>query len=278
MKLPSLTSQSAVSNRRCLFNNGRTSDIGIGHSPVNIYSPGFIRHTESADGRADTFVLRKRIGKICYSKDNQETSVAFTQFQDSVSLELEPFLAQSIVRRDLFSWQTAAGIFDVQYNVQYSRHPNQLHGSETEEAIPDEEFSARVAFTPTPTTHSTFQLILKLSQKLTNGINVLSTPVLSFRSIVPKTSDIFRIVQYGCVHDLQKALSEGSASLTDCDSKGRSLLNVRIKILDRLRERIHETNIMKYAMRALRPTMANFLIEAGADVNSYEVNHLGDMR
>lgn len=37
-------------------------------------------------------------------------------------------------------------------------------------------------------------------------------------------------------------------------------------------------NILKYAMRALRPTMASFLIEAGADVNSYEVNHLGDMR
>ena len=35
---------------------------------------------------------------------------------------------------------------------------------------------------------------------------------------------------------------------------------------------------MKYAMRALRPTMASFLIEARADVNSYEVNHLGDMR
>lgn len=258
VRLPSLTNQSAVSKRRCLFNNGRSSDIGIGHGPVTLYSPGFIRHTESADGRADTLVLRKRIGKICYSKDNQETSVAFTQLQDSVSSDLEPFLGQSIVRRDLFSWQTAAGIFDVQYNVQCSRHPNQLHDSETEDAIPDEGFSARVAFTPAPTTISTFQLILNLSQKLMNGNNILSTPVISFRSIVPKTSDIFRIVQYGCVHDLQKALSEGSASLTDCDSKGRSLLN--------------------YAMRALRPTMAKFLIEAGADVNSYEVNHLGDMR
>lgn len=185
-------------------------------------------------------VLRKRLSKICYLKDSpnpgpihQNTSIAFTQLQDSVSsAELKPFLAQSIRKRDLFSWQTAVGIFDFQYNEQCLRQHNQPHDSEAEEVIPEEEFSARVAFTPASTTSSKFQFLLDLSQKLTNGNNILSTPILSFRSIIPKTSDVFRIVQYGSVYELRKALSEGCASLTDCDSKGRSLLNVRTNVLD----------------------------------------------
>lgn len=150
--------------------------------------------------------------------------------------------------------------------------------SETDEAIQEEEFSARVVFTPASTTSSTSQLILSLSQRFTNGNNILSTPVLSFRSIVPKNSAVFRIVQHGSVYELQKALSEGSASLTDCDSKGRPLLNVRTNVLEHSHEHTQKTNFMKYAMRALRPTMARFLIEAGADVNSYEVDQLGEIR
>lgn len=235
LKPPSLANQSTTSERRCFLNNGKTADVGIGHDSVTMYSPGYIKHTESADRITDTMVLRQRLSKICSLKDSptpvpihQNTSVAFTQLQDSVSsAELEPFLAQSIRKRDLFSWQTAVGIYDFQYNEQYLRH----HGSETEEVIPEEEFSARVAFTPASNTSSKFQFLLDLSQKLTNGNNILSTPILSFRSIIPKTSDVFRIVQYGSVYELRKALSEGCASLTDCDSKGRSLLNVRTNVL-----------------------------------------------
>lgn len=266
-----------------MFKDGRTSDAGISHDSVTMYSPEFIRHAKPADRMADPFFLRKRHGKICLRNSSnpvprhQETSVAFTQFQDSVSSsELEPFFAQSIIKRDFFSWQTAAGLFDIQYYEQCLSHRNQPD-SETDEAIQEEEFSARVVFTPASTTSSTFQLILNLSQRLTNGNNILSTPVLSFRSIVPKSSAVFRIVQHGSVYELQKAISEGSASLIDCDSKGRPLLNVRTNVLDHSLEQT-QNNIMKYAMRALRPTMVRFLIEAGADVDSYEVDQLGESR
>lgn len=284
LKTLSLANQLGVSKRRRLFKEGKTSDAGIGHDSVTMYSPELIRHTKSVDRMADTFFLRKRRGKIGLRNSSnpapryQENSVAFTQIQDPVSLsELEPFFAESIIKLDSFSWQTAAGLFDIQYYEQFLRHRNQPD-LETDEAIQEEEFSARVVYTPPSTTTPTSQLILNLSQRLTNGKNILSIPALSFRSIVPNNSAVFRIVQHGSIYELQKAISEGSASLGDCDSKGRPLLNVRTNVLDRSLEQTQMTNVMKYAMRALRPTMARFLIEAGADVNSYEVDELGDTR
>jgi len=37
-------------------------------------------------------------------------------------------------------------------------------------------------------------------------------------------------------------------------------------------------DIIKYALHALRPTMARFLLEAGADVNAYEIDLIGLLR
>lgn len=102
------------------------------------------------------------------------------------------------------------------------------------------------------------------------GNNILATPILSFRSIVSYTSEIFDVVRYGSIIDLQKAIGEGKASATDCDPNGRSLLNVSINILIQLHRAMTSTDLVKYALEALRPSMAKFLIQAGADANSLE--------
>lgn len=96
------------------------------------------------------------------------------------------------------------------------------------EEFSKEHFSARIKLTPSSITGSKVQIILDLSQEFTKKGNILLTPLLSFRSIIPYNSEVFNIVQFEPISSLRKALAEKSASLTDCDPDGRSLLNVNI--------------------------------------------------
>ena len=97
--------------------------------------------------------------------------------------------------------------------------------SNTESA--DEAFAAKVVITPTTTTTlSNFQIIIDLASKTYQDRTVHFTPTLTFRAMIPDYSEVFEIVQRGSVKKLKKLLSSGAASLGDCDSEGRSLLNV----------------------------------------------------
>ena len=51
-------------------------------------------------------------------------------------------------------------------------------------------------------------------------------PRLSFHPIVPCGADIFTAVKQGDIDWMLELLNTGKASLRDCDSEGRSLLNV----------------------------------------------------
>ena len=90
----------------------------------------------------------------------------------------------------------------------------------------DEAFAAKVVVTPTTTTLSTFQIIIDLASRTCQNRTVYFTPTLTFRAMIPDASEVFRVVQRGSVKKLKKLLSSGAASLGDCDSQGRSLLNV----------------------------------------------------
>ena len=153
------------------------------------------------------------------------------------SSEFRPIQAQSITENNFLSRQTIAGTIDVQFKEQWLLvHCNRPNDSSAGEEPPEETFSARIVFTPASHMGLSSQVILEISQALTKGNNILSTRILSFRSIVPNTSEIFCIVQYGSIENLQKAINEGTASLTDCDPDGRSLLNVGINLLIQLYE------------------------------------------
>jgi hypothetical protein len=52
---------------------------------------------------------------------------------------------------------------------------------------------------------------------------------LTYQAMVPNDSEVFKIIDAGDVEALKKALAMKTASLTDRDENGRSLLSVRIK-------------------------------------------------
>jgi site-specific recombinase XerD len=61
--------------------------------------------------------------------------------------------------------------------------------------------------------------------------------------------------------------------MSNCDPNGRFLPNVSINILVQPHRAMTLTDLVKYALHALRPAMAKFLIQAGADVNSLEKDY-----
>ena len=63
-------------------------------------------------------------------------------------------------------------------------------------------------------------------QRLTSSGFSCVNPGLLFHPVVPRNAEIFKAVATGDVDRMLELLNSGKASLRDCDSKGRSLLNV----------------------------------------------------
>lgn len=75
----------------------------------------------------------------------------------------------------------------------------------------------------------TYRIILDLDSCLNPSARI------TYQATRPNDSEIFSIVQYGKLEDLLKVLEERTASLTDRDEEGRSLLNVRYASLSNSR-------------------------------------------
>lgn len=90
----------------------------------------------------------------------------------------------------------------------------------------DEAFAAKFFLTPTSAQFSNFQIIVDIASRAYHNHTVYLTPTLTFRAMIPDHSEVFRVVQGGSVKKFKKLLNSGAASLGDCDSAGRSLLNV----------------------------------------------------
>jgi hypothetical protein len=86
--------------------------------------------------------------------------------------------------------------------------------------------TAEVTFTPT----GAAQLRFSLQQQVTQEASILLTPTLSIRNTIPDDSEIFEIAAYGTVEKLWEMFSCGKASPLDCDTNGRSLINVSIRL------------------------------------------------
>jgi len=89
-----------------------------------------------------------------------------------------------------------------------------------------EQFHATTVITPPTGIHSVPQIIIQLATRTTKSTSTISMPVISFRPIIPESSAIFNIAEYGTSSDLQMMLSRQGNSLYDCDPAGRSLINV----------------------------------------------------
>ena len=90
----------------------------------------------------------------------------------------------------------------------------------------EEAFAAKLHITPVSAPSSNFQIVVHVASKTYHDRTMYLTPTLTFRAIVPDGSEVFRVVEGGSVRKLKKLLDKGTASLGDCDSMGRSLLNV----------------------------------------------------
>jgi hypothetical protein len=117
-------------------------------------------------------------------------------------------------RKDtIFSMRSKMGRIDIRASKLSS---DRIHDSS--------DSTAEVIFTPTRAA----QLRFFLQQHVTQKSSTLLTPTLSIRNTIPDDSDIFKIAASGTVGKLREMFSSGEASPLDCDTNGRSLINVSI--------------------------------------------------
>jgi hypothetical protein len=92
-----------------------------------------------------------------------------------------------------------------------------------------EQYYANITITPpldTTNVHNVPQIVFQLARETTQYTSTLLTPIINFRRTRPDDNEIFTIARFGTSEELQRALFNGKASLNDCDTKGRSLINV----------------------------------------------------
>jgi hypothetical protein len=90
------------------------------------------------------------------------------------------------------------------------------------------DYTAEVVLTLPARRNRPAQIRFLLSQQVTPELNTTLTPMLSARQMIPDDSEVFRTAATGTVKALRDLLCARKASLSDCDSKGRSLINVSI--------------------------------------------------
>ena len=89
-----------------------------------------------------------------------------------------------------------------------------------------ESFSATVDYLPNgPFPKSKISVAFEQFTRFRNATSL--NPVLSFCAMIPDDAEIFYLISEDDVHGVQRMLEQGRASLSDCDSGGRSLLYVR---------------------------------------------------
>jgi hypothetical protein len=70
------------------------------------------------------------------------------------------------------------------------------------------------------------QIRASFFQHMTQNGGYSFAPTISFHAVIPDDSKVFQLVEDGDLHGLRQMLQDGLASLTDCDTYGRSLLGV----------------------------------------------------
>lgn len=142
----------------------------------------------------------------------------------------------SLISRDQFSYrridriyETDSGSVTICSRTRFLKnelcadgHKHEPNGEREEEA-----FEGIVTFLPTTSTSRTM-ITASFVQNVAKGRHYALPPTISFHAMIPDDSEVFRVCEKGELRELISLLNDGSASLTDCDTKGRSLLNVGI--------------------------------------------------
>jgi hypothetical protein len=80
--------------------------------------------------------------------------------------------------------------------------------------------AARVVIVPSSIETSPFRVVFDLTPHLD------PSTAITYQAMIPNDSEVFKIASFGEVKELIQLLERSTASLTDRDEEGRSLLNV----------------------------------------------------
>lgn len=106
----------------------------------------------------------------------------------------------------------------------------------------------------------------------TNGqhqfaLSICLPPKISFRTIIPSTSTVFKVAAFGTLDELKDILESRTESWNVCDENGASLINV--SLLDSFCEEI--LMICKYAAAApLNIPNCRYLLDLVEEVDTFE--------
>ena len=89
----------------------------------------------------------------------------------------------------------------------------------------EDYFLGKVTYIPDPSTFRTVMSLSFVQKRHIQRAHLLNFNI-SFRNMVPDESAVFQFIQVGDLDVLIGLFIKGLASLSDCDTKGRSLLNV----------------------------------------------------
>jgi hypothetical protein len=133
-------------------------------------------------------------------------------------------------------------------------------------ASTDSAFAGRVAILPHYSKSCPFGVVLEFTPDLD------PKPKITYQAMIPNDSKIFRLIEFGQVEEFIKAFEQGTASLTDRDEQGRSLLNVSY----------HEASLyqgvtlQQYAFFHSNVDICKFLVDRDADVNEFGFTRSGN--
>lgn len=122
---------------------------------------------------------------------------------------------------------TELGVFSLQLKrrrvLKSTESKSNLVNSETDQQV-ENVFEGTISLIPERGI-SRIKLSTAFLQKWTKHGYFSPQPTLSFCAIIPDDSRIFTLTSEGDLEGMINHIQQGHASLTDCDSKGRTLLN-----------------------------------------------------
>jgi hypothetical protein len=117
------------------------------------------------------------------------------------------------------SWMTPHGRVDTSFWT-VSDTSRISDAEENTSTATDREFGAKVAIVPSYSRTSRFRVVFDITPHLG------PKPKITYQAMIPNDSEIFNLIKFGKVEEFIEALERGTASLTDRDEQGRSLLHV----------------------------------------------------
>jgi hypothetical protein len=120
-----------------------------------------------------------------------------------------------------YKWSAVKTVYGWVYTEFYRSRNSSAKKDGSSKSESDPQFSAAtIIFVPTYTMETFHRVMFSInnSQPL--------TATVTYQARIPNGSPVFEKVKWGTVAQLIKAVEEGTASLTDRDEDGRSLLNV----------------------------------------------------